>query len=128
MKNYLVTGGAGFIGCHLAEELLKRGHKVYSLDDLSTVNIKNLEPLIKKYPEDFKHISKSIEEAEKTGLLSELIDASDVIFHLAAAVGVDLVIKKPTRTLITNSFRTPPVKALVTAGLPLCIWSISCES
>jgi len=106
MKTYLITGGAGFIGSNLARRLLELGHKVYSIDNLSTGSLKNIEELRIKYPNKFTHISKPVEEAEKEGLLAELIDMSDVIFHLAAVVGVKLVVKNPTKTLRTNSICT----------------------
>jgi len=104
MTRFLVTGGAGFVGSHLCEKLLEEGHTVYSIDNLSTGSMKNIVNLVEKYPQTFKHFTKDIEENEE--LLSELIDLSDVVFHLAAAVGVKIVVEEPTRTLITNSLCT----------------------
>lgn len=107
MKSYLVTGGAGFVGSHLAERLLKGGNKVYSIDNLSTGSIKNIEHLRVQYPDKFVHYTGSIEDNK--GVLAELVDSSDTIFHLAAAVGVKLVVEEPTRTLRTNSICTEMV-------------------
>lgn len=93
----LITGGAGFIGSHLAERLLEDGHQVYIIDDLSTGSIDNIEHL--------KHISKfhySIDTIFNSPLLAELIDKCDIIFHLAAAVGVMLIVESPVRTIETN--------------------------
>lgn len=100
MKSYLVTGGAGFIGSHLCEELLARGNKVFSVDNLSTGRIENIRPLEEKYPENFKHHTASIEDREE--LISELANSCDVIYHLAAVVGVKNVVDNPIRTLKTN--------------------------
>lgn len=94
---YLITGGAGFIGSHLAEELLRRGHQVIIIDDLSTGAIENIEHL-RSLP-NFKYV---IESVMNRPVLAELVDQSDVIFHLAAAVGVRLIIESPVRTIETN--------------------------
>lgn len=93
----LITGGAGFIGCHLAEELLRRGDRVTVIDDLSTGSIENIEPL--KGNSRFQYVIDSI---FNRSLLAELVDAADVVFHLAAAVGVKLIIETPVRTIETN--------------------------
>ena len=95
--HYLITGGAGFIGSHLAESLLERGDSVTVLDDLSTGSIHNIEHL-KGHP-DFHY---KIDSVKNKPLLAELVDGADQIFHLAAAVGVKLVVESPVRTIETN--------------------------
>lgn len=96
MKN-LITGGAGFIGSHLAEELLKRGEKVYVIDDLSTGSIVNIEHL--KNNQEFNYV---IDTIMNEPLIAELVDKCDRVFHLAAAVGVKLIVESPVRTIETN--------------------------
>ena len=93
----LITGGAGFIGSHLAERLLARGDEVLLMDDLSTGSMENIRHL-KKY--DRMHYF--LEPIENRQLLAELVDEADVIFHLAAAVGVRLIVESPVRTIETN--------------------------
>lgn len=94
---YLVTGGAGFIGSHLAEALLAAGGDVYVVDDLSTGRAANLEPL--KANPRFHYCIDSVMNGP---LVAELVDEADVVFHLAAAVGVFLVVESPVRTIETN--------------------------
>jgi UDP-glucose 4-epimerase len=94
---YLITGGAGFIGSHLAERLLERGDEVLLMDNLSTGSMENIRHL-KKY--DRMHYF--LEPLENRQLLAELVDEADVIFHLAAAVGVKLIVESPVRTIETN--------------------------
>jgi UDP-glucose 4-epimerase len=94
---YLITGGAGFIGSHLAEELLSRGHRVHVLDDLSTGAIDNIRHL--KSQVGFGY---TIESASNVPVLAELVDEADVVYHLAAAVGVELIVESPVRTIETN--------------------------
>ncbi|MGB0033843.1 MAG: GDP-mannose 4,6-dehydratase [Candidatus Acidiferrales bacterium] len=98
---YLITGGAGFIGSHLAERLLGRGDEVFVLDDLSTGSVENIRHL--KTHERFHYFFDSITNRQ---LLAELVDESDVVFHLAAAVGVRLIVESPVRTLETNVYGT----------------------
>jgi UDP-glucose 4-epimerase len=93
----LVTGGAGFIGSHLTDELLSRGHRVHGLDDLSTGSIANLRHL-RADP----HFEYTIDSCAKSSLVAELVDEADVVFHLAAAVGVKLIVRSPVRTIETN--------------------------
>ena len=100
----LITGGAGFIGSHLSEALLSQGCTVHVLDDLSTGSIENIEHL-KKNPA-FKY---SIDTVTNEPLLAELIDDCDVVFHLAAAVGVKLIVEQPVRTIETNVHGTEVV-------------------
>ncbi len=104
MESCLITGGAGFIGSHLAQKLLEEGFNVYSIDNLSTGNISNIDSLRESYPKKFTHVTATIEKEES--LVAELIDRSDIIFHLAAAVGVKLVVDEPTKTLETNTLGT----------------------
>jgi len=94
---YLITGGAGFIGSHLADALLAAGHRVQVLDDLSTGAIANIEGL-----RDNPQFRYTIDTIENEPLLAELIDGADMVFHLAAAVGVQLVVDSPVRTIETN--------------------------
>jgi UDP-glucose 4-epimerase len=98
---YLITGGAGFIGSHLAEALLSRGDTVSIIDDLSTGSVENIRHL--KKCDRFHYIFDSISNKH---LLAELVDESDVIFHLAAAVGVRLIVESPVHTLETNVYGT----------------------
>src|SRR5712692_4621685 len=93
----LITGGSGFIGSHLAEHLLARGDQVVVLDDLSTGSIENIAPL--KANSNFQYFIDSI---FNRSLLAELVDGVDLIFHLAAAVGVKLIVESPVRTIETN--------------------------
>ncbi|HZQ68835.1 MAG TPA: GDP-mannose 4,6-dehydratase [Terriglobales bacterium] len=93
----LITGGAGFVGSHLAERLLESGYDVTVIDDLSTGSMANIRHL-KRDPR-FHYF---IDTVMNRGLLAELVDESEVIFHLAAAVGVRLIVESPVRTLHTN--------------------------
>lgn len=101
---YLITGGAGFIGSHLSEALLHRGDEVSILDDLSTGSVENIRHL--KTNDGFQYFFDSIQNKQ---LLAELVDESDVVIHLAAAVGVRLIIENPVRTLETNIHGTQAV-------------------
>ena len=94
---YLITGGAGFIGSHLAERLLKQGEHVVLLDNLSTGSMENVRHL--KGRENLEYHLDGIENRQ---LLAELVDDADVIVHLAAAVGVKLIVESPVRTIETN--------------------------
>ena len=102
--NALITGGAGFIGSHLAERLLDQGHGVIALDNLSTGSIENIRHL--KAHERFSY---AIDSITNESLLAELIDRSDVVFHLAAAVGVKLIVEQPVYTIETNVHGTEVV-------------------
>ena len=95
--NVLVTGGAGFIGSHLAERLLDEGHAVAALDDLSTGTITNIDHL-RPHP----NFSYTIDTIFNEPRLAEQIDRCDVVVHLAAAVGVRLIVEAPVRTIETN--------------------------
>jgi UDP-glucose 4-epimerase len=102
--NALITGGAGFIGSHLAERLLEQGHGVIVIDNLSTGSIENIRHL--KGRERFSY---TIDSITNESLLAELIDRSDVVFHLAAAVGVKLIVEQPVYTIETNVHGTEVV-------------------
>lgn len=98
---YLITGGAGFIGSHLAEALLERGEEVFVLDDLSTGSVENIRHL--KGQHRFHYFFDTIQNKQ---MLAELVDESDIVIHLAAAVGVRLIVESPVRTLETNVYGT----------------------
>jgi UDP-glucose 4-epimerase len=100
----LITGGAGFVGSHLAEGLLLRGEEVYVLDDLSTGSIDNIEHL-KRDP----RFHFTLESVHNEPVLAEMIDRCDVVYHLAAAVGVKLIVESPVRTIETNVHGTEVV-------------------
>jgi UDP-glucose 4-epimerase len=100
----LITGGAGFIGSHLCEALLASGHEVYVLDDLSTGSIDNIAHL--KGQRGFHY---TIDTVFNDSLVAELVDRADVVFHLAAAVGVKLIVEEPVRTIETNVHGTEVV-------------------
>jgi nucleoside-diphosphate-sugar epimerase len=102
----LVTGGAGFIGSHLCDALLADGHQVHILDDLSTGSVHNVRHL--KNQPGFEY---TIDSAANTRLVAELVDDADVVFHLAAAVGVALIVESPVRTIETNVHCTEVVLA-----------------
>lgn len=93
----LITGGSGFIGSHLADHYLSRGDEVSIIDDLSTGSIENIAHL-KSNP----RFHYTIDTVQNTPLVAELADACDIIVHLAAAVGVKLIVESPVRTIETN--------------------------
>lgn len=101
MARCLVTGGAGFIGSHLSERLISHGHHVVVVDDLSTGRSRNLES-IAKHPR-LEYVQESI---DSSALVAELVDRSDAVYHLAAAVGVALIAKQPIQTIERNIFPT----------------------
>jgi UDP-glucose 4-epimerase len=103
---FLVTGGAGFIGSHLCDELIARGDRVHVLDDLSTGSVDNIKHL-KGHP-GFDY---TIDSATNARLVAELVDEADVVYHLAAAVGVALVVDSPVRAIETNVHCTEVVLA-----------------
>lgn len=102
----LITGGAGFIGSHLSDLLIERDHTVHVLDDLSTGSIENIIHL-KHHP----HFEYTIDSAKNNAVVAELVDEVDVVVHLAAAVGVALVVDSPVRTIETNLHCTEVVLA-----------------
>jgi UDP-glucose 4-epimerase len=96
-RSALVTGGAGFIGSHLSELLLGQGLEVWALDDLSTGSERNVAHLRER--EDFHLV---VDSVLKSSVVNELVHRCDVVFHLAAAVGVRLIVEQPVHTLVTN--------------------------
>jgi UDP-glucose 4-epimerase len=94
---YLITGGAGFIGSHLAERLLGRGDHVALLDNLSTGSVDNIRHL-----KSSDRLQYHLDGIENRQLLAELVDDADIVVHLAAAVGVKLIVESPVRTIETN--------------------------
>jgi len=103
----LITGGAGFIGSHLSDAYLERGDDVYIIDDLSTGSIQNIAHL--KGNPRFHY---TIDSVHNQPVTAELVDQCDVIFHLAAAVGVKLIVESPVRTIETNVRGTEVILAL----------------
>ena len=103
----LITGGAGFIGSHLAERCLERGDEVYILDDLSTGSIDNIHHI-----KDHPRLAYYIDSISNHYLTAELVDRSDIIYHLAAAVGVRLIVESPVRTIETNIRGTEVILSL----------------
>jgi nucleoside-diphosphate-sugar epimerase len=92
-----ITGGAGFIGSHLSDAYIKRGDEVHVLDDLSTGSIENISHL-----KDHPNFQYTIDSVLNRSLVAELVDQCDVVYHLAAAVGVKLIVESPVRTMETN--------------------------
>ena len=93
----LITGGAGFIGSHLAEALLEKGEEVYIIDNLSTGSIENIAHLKKNTK--FNYV---IDDIMNTHMMAELVDLCEIVYHLAAAVGVKLIVESPVHTIETN--------------------------
>lgn len=100
----LITGGAGFIGSHLAEQLLSDGHEVVALDDLSTGDLANLRSAL-----DHPKMSFVLDDVRNEETVHLLVDRCDVVFHLAAAVGVQLIVDEPVHTIETNIHGTEVV-------------------
>ena len=103
----LITGGAGFIGSHLAEHLLAHGADVTAVDDLSTGSFANITHLAER--SDFRFVCESV---TNEAVMDRLVSECDMIYHLAAAVGVDLIIKSPVQTIETNVLGTEAVLRL----------------
>jgi UDP-glucose 4-epimerase len=101
---FLITGGAGFIGSHLSDLLIEHDHTVHVLDDLSTGAIENIRHL--KHDDRFEY---TIGSAENHAVVAELVDEADIVVHLAAAVGVALVVDSPVRAIETNVHATEVV-------------------
>lgn len=121
MRSYLVTGGAGFIGSHLCDALLERGNRVLVIDDLSTGRPENLEHL-STHP----HLTCIFDTVCNREALAPLIAQADAVFHLAAVVGVRLVVEKPVRTIRTNVDGTEAVLELAAPRrIPVLIASSS---
>jgi UDP-glucose 4-epimerase len=96
-KRVLITGGAGFIGSHLSELLLDAGHEVWALDDLSTGSLQNVDHLRERA--SFHLV---VDSVLSWTVVNELVHRCDVVYHLAAAVGVRLIVEQPVQTLVTN--------------------------
>ena len=103
----LITGGAGFIGSHLCDAYLERGDEVFIIDDLSTGSFENIRHL-----KDHPRFHYTIDNVHNQPVTAELVDQCDVIFHLAAAVGVKLIVESPVRTIETNVHGTEVVLSL----------------
>src|SRR5215467_2039166 len=103
----LITGGAGFIGSHLAERCLETGHEVIILDDLSTGSIDNIRQ-IRANP----RLTYYVDSLGNRPLTAELVDMCEIIYHLAAAVGVRLIVESPVRTIETNVNGTETILSL----------------
>ena len=103
----LITGGAGFIGSHLAERLLAKGVEVFIIDDLSTGRLDNIEH-IRSHP----HFHLAVEDVRNETVMDRLVSECDVIYHLAAAVGVELIVKSPVETIERNILGTDVVLRL----------------
>jgi len=108
MKKALITGGAGFIGSYLAEGLLSQGYKVTVIDDLSTGSLENIKHL--KSDKNFKIIVDTIMNQK---LMERLIKKTDLVYHLAATVGVKFIIDNPVKSIETNVFGTEIILSLV---------------
>ncbi len=103
----LITGGAGFIGSHLSDAYIGRGDEVFIVDDLSTGSFSNIQHL-----KDHPRFHYKIDSVHNRPVTAELVDQCDVIFHLAAAVGVKLIVESPVRTIETNVHGTEVVLSL----------------
>jgi UDP-glucose 4-epimerase len=122
-RRYLITGGAGFIGSHLAEKLLAGGHSVVALDDLSTGRQKNVEGLLSGGAGKYQLVRDTVENSHT---VNTLMASCDAVFHLAAAVGVQLVLDEPVRTIRTTIHGTEVVlEAAARFGRPVLITSSS---
>jgi UDP-glucose 4-epimerase len=119
--NILITGGAGFIGSHLAEALLAAGHEVCVVDDLSTGRLENIRPLLEE--PRLRFVRESVRNATT---MTPLIDRADRIYHLAAAVGVQLIVDRPVHTIETNIHGSEVVLNLANKfGRPIFVASTS---
>lgn len=103
----LVTGGAGFIGSHLCEELLRRGYEVWAIDDLSTGTLRNIQHL-----RDNRRFHVAVETILNETVMDRLVSECDIIYHLAAAVGVELIVSNPVEVIETNILGTHVVLRL----------------
>jgi UDP-glucose 4-epimerase len=104
MARHLITGGAGFIGSHLAEHLVERGEDVVIIDNLSTGDFRNVDHLV-----DRRNFEAIVDDVRNESLTEELIRDCDAVYHLAASVGVRLVIERPTESIVNNVVSTEVV-------------------
>lgn len=111
MKKALITGGAGFVGSHLATVLLERGWGVEIVDDLSTGSLDNVAHL-----QENPHFNSVVDSVMNASLMQELVNRADVVFHLAAAVGVRLIVEQPVQTIGTNIKTTEVILELTAEG------------
>lgn len=118
----LITGGAGFIGSHLAEALLAAGHSVVVLDDLSTGRLENLQA-VQGHPGFTLAVGSVRDEA----LVQKLVDETDVVYHLAAAVGVRLILERPVETIETNIVGTDVVLRAAAHKMPRVVLASTSE-
>ena len=118
----LITGGAGFIGSHLAEELLRRGDQVYVIDDLSTGRLDNVENLMSS-----PRFNIAVETILNETVMDRLVSECDIIYHLAAAVGVELIVSKPVEVIQTNILGTEMVLKLANRYLKKVIITSTSE-
>jgi UDP-glucose 4-epimerase len=109
--NILITGGAGFIGSHLADACIARGDEVFVIDDLSTGTLDNLQQLA-----GHPRFHSTVGSVQNVALVEDLVDGCDAIFHMAAAVGVRLIVESPVRTIETNVRGTEVVLAAAGKG------------
>lgn len=117
----LLTGGAGFVGSHLAAALLAAGHSVEVIDDLSTGSLDNITPFAGN-----PRFQYTIDTVMNDAVVGEMVDRADVVFHLAAAVGVKLIVEAPVRTIETNVHGTEVIlKQAVRDKKPVVIFSTS---
>ena len=116
----LITGGAGFIGSHLAELLLKQGHRVTVLDDLSTGRLENIQHL-----SNHPRFACTIDSVTNDAVTGRLVGDADIVFHLAAAVGVRLVVDAPIHTIRTNVHGTETVLRHASRGQRVLVASTS---
>lgn len=118
----LITGGAGFIGSHLTEELLRRGDLVYVIDDLSTGRLENLENVMSS-----PRFGIAVESILNETVMDRLVSECDIIYHLAAAVGVELIVSKPVGVIQTNILGTDMVLKLANRYLKKVIITSTSE-
>ena len=118
----LITGGAGFIGSHLAEELLRRGDQVSIIDDLSTGRLENVEQLMSS-----PRFNIAVETILNETVMDRLVSECDIIYHLAAAVGVELIVSKPVEVIQTNILGTEMVLKLANRYLKKVIITSTSE-
>jgi UDP-glucose 4-epimerase len=104
VARHLITGGAGFIGSHLAEYLVERGEEVVIIDNLTTGDFRNVDHLVER-----RNFEAVIDDVRNESLTGDLIREADVVYHLAASVGVRLVIDRPTESIINNVLGTETV-------------------